>query len=343
VAVVIAKDQVREPLYAIIPLFNPWRIKSRWKHTTRAIKHFADSGAVVILVELAFNRREFVFADSGLDGTLAQCGIHGPEFKHRYIGLRSREELWLKENMINVAVQSLPHNWQQVCWLDSDVHFLRPNWVGETVHKLQHYKYLQMFSHAVDLGPDYAMLESGTPMATGVGFMHAFSEGFLDKMLLKTKTPAYPGNIWPGLAWAANREGWDQTGGLFDVAIWGGGDYDMAHALTEQAMLRIHKGVHPNYRMMLMEWEGFCKRNIRRNVGVMTGTIAHNWHGKKTDRLYKEKRALMQKVKFDPVHFLRRDYQGLYQLHDDGSEQFIHFRDAMRAIARLRREDSTEV
>ena len=64
--------------------------------TANLIKHFTDSGAVVILVEIGFNRRELVYAESGLDGTVANCGIHG-EFRHKYIGLHSREELWLKE------------------------------------------------------------------------------------------------------------------------------------------------------------------------------------------------------------------------------------------------------
>jgi hypothetical protein len=69
----IVKDAVWEPLYAIVPYFNPWRWKSREKHTLRARKHFADAGAVVVLVEVAFNRRELTFADCGLDGTLAEC------------------------------------------------------------------------------------------------------------------------------------------------------------------------------------------------------------------------------------------------------------------------------
>src|SRR5271170_1325779 len=98
VSVLIAKDEVREPLYAIVPVSNCWRWKSRWKHTQRAIKHFMDSGAVVILVEVAFNRREFVFADSGIDGMAANCAIQGKEFQHKFIGLRSSTELWLKEN-----------------------------------------------------------------------------------------------------------------------------------------------------------------------------------------------------------------------------------------------------
>jgi hypothetical protein len=114
--VLIAKDIVREPLYVVIPVSNPWRWKSRYKRTDRAIKHFMDAGAVVVLVEVAFNRREFVYADSGLDGTPANCGILGQDhrFRHKYIGLRSASELWLKEAQICAAVQQLPYDWEQM-------------------------------------------------------------------------------------------------------------------------------------------------------------------------------------------------------------------------------------
>lgn len=184
-----SRDHVREPLYAIVPYQNAWRWKSRVKHTERAIKHFHDSGATIILVEVAFNRREFVFADSGLDGMSANCGILGSEnrFKHRYIGLRSPSELWLKENMINVGVQHLSqvvHDWNQVCWLDSDVHFVRPNWVGEAIHKLQHggahdIAFLQMFSHARDLSPSYELMPEDYPHANGLGFVEAWKRDLI--------------------------------------------------------------------------------------------------------------------------------------------------------------------
>src|SRR6516164_2953354 len=180
--IVIAKDAVREPLYAIVPFFNPWRWKSRVKHTERAIKHFIDAGATVVLVEVAFNRREFTFADSGIDGLATNCtGVlkNADQFKCRYLPLRTKDELWLKENMINKGTEILPHDWEQVCWLDSDVVFLRPNWVGECIHKLQHYDFLQMFSHARDLGPDYEMLDEDYPHANGLGFVEAWHRGLI--------------------------------------------------------------------------------------------------------------------------------------------------------------------
>jgi hypothetical protein len=365
----IVPDAVREPLYAIVPYFNPWRWKSREKHTLRALEHFHNSGAVIVLVEAAYNRREFSLADCGIDGRDAVCSQMPGGFKHKYIALRTKDELWLKENLINVAVGALPYDWQQVCWLDSDVHFVRPNWVGECIHKLQHYSFLQMFSQARDVGPNYEQLPPGYPHADGISFVsHWKAGGFnqnpvirqdvanikrdikqlrTDVAKLETDLDYYYGGkgipIWPGLAWACTRKAWDDVGGLFDIAIWGGGDYDMAHALIEQASSRIHSGVHPNYRQALVEWENRCKKHVRRNVGVMEGTILHYWHGKKTERKYAEKRKLMRKVKFDPVAFLKRDYQGVYQLHDDGSENFVHWRDQMRKIAKERNEDSIDL
>jgi hypothetical protein len=345
--VLIAKDQVREPLYVIVPVFNPWRWKSRYKHTERAIKHFAGAGAVVVLVEIAFNRREFVFADSGLDEMDAECAIHDQLFKHKYVPLRSRDELWLKENAINIGVSRLPYDWQQVAWIDGDVHFVRPNWVGECIQKLQHYAFLQMFSHARDLGPNYEILPEDYPHANGRGFVDAFQSGLLDT-LTPTKSHeadpyGYPPRIFPGLAWAATRQAWDSVGGLLDHAIWGGGDWHMAHALVEKTEGMMRNDLHRDYKKLVMQWYYRCHTHIRRNVGVMEGTILHSWHGRKTDRGYNAKHAILARCGFDPLRHLKRDSQNLYQLHDDRSTAFVQIRDMMRKIARERNEDSIEL
>jgi hypothetical protein len=191
-SILIARDVVREPLYAVVPYQNSPRWKSRVKHTERALKHYHDSGATIVFVELAYNRREFEFENIGIDGVSTNCNsILGQDsrFKHKHIKLRTMSELWLKENMINAGVMHLPYDWEQVCWLDSDVHFLRPNWVGEAIHKLQHTlqggcAFLQMFSHARDLGPNYEMLAEDYPKADGLGFVHAWRQGLLKKAKL---------------------------------------------------------------------------------------------------------------------------------------------------------------
>jgi hypothetical protein len=379
-SIIIARDAVREPLYAIVPYFNPWRWKSRVKHTERAIKHFVDSGATVYLIEAAFNRREFEFQNSGLDGTSTNCdGVlkDSSQFKCKWIGLRTKDELWLKENLINVGVGYLPYDWQQICWLDSDVHFLRDNWVGETIHKLQHYKYLQMFSMARDLGPNSELLDEDYPHAAGLGFVEAWRRGIIEstatpeeiaedivevrkdilglakgvvelnkdfnKLVDDLGSSYGEKRVWPGLAWAATRQGFEETGGLIDIAIWGGADWHMAHALIEKTEGMMRNDLHRNYKKIVMQWYQRCRTHIRRNVGVMEGTIVHHWHGKKTGRGYNTKHALLAKFGFDPLRHLKRDYQGLWQLHDDRSTAYVQLRDLLRVIAKERNEDSIDI
>ena len=370
--IIIARDRVTEPLFVIVPVHNPWRVKARWKHADRAIKHFIDAGAVLVLVEVAFNRREFVYADSGLNGTVANCGIHG-EFRHQYVPLRSASELWLKESMVAVGVSRLPPDWQQVAWLDSDVQFARPNWVGECIHKLQHYSFLQMFSQARDLGPNYEMLPADYPHANGIGFVKAWQEGWikstltpeiladlkaikgdlaaLQKDFLQLETDLEGGyygrlgdkRVFPGLAWACTRKAWDDVGGLIDIAVWGGGDWHASHCLVEKTEGMMRHDLHRNYKKIVNQWYERCRTHIRRNVGVMEGVIFHNWHGKKTQRGYNTKHELLARFGFDPLRHLKRDSQGLYTLHDDRSTAFVQIRDMMRRIARERNEDSIDI
>ncbi len=373
------RDVVREPLYVICPLHNPWRWASRPKHIIRALNHFHQAGAVIVLVEIAFNRREFVFANSGLDGTAANCGVLGTDnkFRHKYIGLRSASELWEKEASINVAVQSLPYDWDQVAWIDGDVTFCRPDWVGECIQQLQHYSLLQMFSTARDLSPDYELMPETYPHASGVGYVQAWKNGDilsdvdrleqaaarlgqeLDGAPAKVRADVdhvgrdvkklaedlniypYPPRVWPGIAWAATRKAWDGLGGLVDVAVWGGADFHMSQALVGHREGLMREDLHSNYKQVIDAWFSRCSTEIRGNVGCMSGTVLHSWHGSKQARGYSAKHALLAKIGFNPISDLKRDSQGLWQLHDNHTSVFPRLRDTLRKIAMERDEDST--
>lgn len=365
-------DPVREPLHCVIPLFNPFRYKSRWKHAERAIKHVIDSGGVLTLIEAGFNRRELAFADSGLDGMLASCGLNGGEFRHKYIGLHTKGELWIKENLINIAVQNLPYNWEQTAWLDGDISFCRPNWIGDVIHKLQSYDYVQPFSHARDVGPNYELLPEDHPHANGLGFAYAHLQGLFnsethgrhkhhhgrhhhkhhhhphpyDDDLSVSSYPYSQGlgaRVFPGLAWAARRTAWDATGGLPDYHIWSGADWVMGHALIGRREGMMRNDLHPNYIHLAESWYETCQKYIRQNVGYVEGSVFHFFHGPKQSRGYDKKHALLAQIGFDPTRHLKRDSQGLWCLNDLGEDSYIKLRDTMRAISKSRNEDSTEV
>ena len=56
-----------------------------------------------------------------------------------------------------------------------------------------------------------------------------------------------------------------------------------------------------------------------------------------------EDKVRIAKYGFDPQRHLKKDFSGLYQLHDDRSTSFVQIRDMMRQVAKDRNEDSIDV
>jgi hypothetical protein len=145
----------------------------------------------------------------------------------------------------------------------------------------------------------------------------------------------------PGLAWAANIEsGLDRVGGLIDFCIHGSGDWYMAYALV--GMLRVLRDEAPSdaYVRKLFRWQQLAERWIKRDIGLVRGTIIHDFHGAKKLRLYDSRDEILVNNHFDPDRDLKYDAQGLLQLETWEPRQ-IALRDQLRAYNRFRNDDST--
>lgn len=329
-------DPIHEPLYVITPIFNPARYKSRWKHYQRFAEYVRNSGAVLYTIEASFGERqhaiETLHTGYTHDRFPALRTGDDPKLSHTYIRVQTDSELWIKENLINLAVQRLPADWKYVAWIDADTMFARPNWVGEAIHQLQHFKFLQLFSQAYDLGPNYEM--SKTPRTS-----------FVDSRLAGApldNTGYSGGRGATGLAWAARRDAWDAVGGLMDFCVLGSADWHMAHALFGLGKTSVPGGLTDDYSARIQQWEDRATRYIRQNVGVMQGLVLHYWHGKKSDRQYKERWRALRENQFAPSTDLKPDWQGVHQLCDHGDDRSRRLRDGVRDYFRLRNEDSID-
>lgn len=279
------------------------------------------------VVECAFGDRPYVVTDSN---------------NPNHIQLRSWDEIWNKENMINIAIKRLPANWEYVAWVDADVTFTRGDWARETVHQLQHYYVVQMFSHAIDLGP------SEEPLQTHEGFCYNYVRG-LSAGNSGPASSGYqyyvqkkPGVIqWhPGYAWAARRDAFDRIGGgIADHAILGAGDHHFAHSLIGNLKYSLPKGLHPNYVRLLEERQILMEKFISRDIGYVPGTLIHHWHGSKRQRFYKERWEIVIGNNFDPLSDVSRDSIGLLKL----TRNKPRLRDEIRAYFRARNEDGLEI
>lgn len=303
-------------LHIIAVVSNPIRYASRYALYDKFAAHVRSQPlARLHTVELAFGRRPFEIPDAELR-------------------LRTYDEIWHKENMINLMIQRLPPDWKYVAWVDADIEFQRKDWVVETMQQLQHHHVVQMFQTALDLGPE------GEAMGTHNGFAWSYASGKPRPQKDLYSGYSYP-HWHPGFAWAARREAIDYLGGLYDVSILGSSDHLMAWSLIGENM--IPSTMTKSYIKSLQDWQDRAERLITRDIGFVPGTVVHFFHGKKRDRRYQSRWKILSDYRFDPFLDLKRDSQGLYQLDVDGSPRMNGFRDALRDYFRSRNEDSIDV
>lgn len=242
------------------------------------------------------------------------------------IKLRTVSELWYKENLINIAVQHLPHDWEYVAWIDADVEFQNKRWVHETIERLQTNHIVQLFSHAVDLGYRNETLQVHT------GFAYQYVNG-------ETYRGGKYGLFWhPGYAWACRRSAYDAIGGLLEFAILGSADTHMALAFIGLVERSLNHQLHKNYKELCRIFQERCEKHIKRRIGYVHGTLLHHFHSDKKNRKYCERWKILTDNKFDPLRDIKKDSNNVWQLEDDR----IELRDQIKRYFRQRNEDSID-
>jgi hypothetical protein len=322
----------KSKLYVISVCSNPVRYKRRWELFQQFQRHMHDVEGNLISVEIGYGAR---FPQ------IIPKGSYTYEDPTTLL-FQSNEELWHKENLINLALQFLTQvdpAWEGVCWIDGDVHFQRHDIIEETAHQLQHYDFVQMFSHALDLGPN---LE---PIRMNHGFVWAYHNNQFQAPQGAGYGGYYneKGVFWhPGFAWAARRTALEKVQ-LLDKAILGAGDHHMALSLIGQGARSLPKGISKGYRDMVLQWQEQAEYHIRRNVGYVPGTITHYWHGSKKSRKYVERWKILIDNQYDPVKDISREPSGIYRLNMNHGLRSVKLRDQIRAYFRQRNEDCTYV
>lgn len=332
---------VSSPLYVVTAISNPNRYYSRYRLYQAFEKMCEDAGAILYTVELATRDRHF------------EVTTHE---NPRHIQLRAPDILWHKENLLNIGISRLPADWEYVAWIDADVQFARPDWAVEAVHQLQVYKVIQMWSHSIDLGPDYQTIAHCSSLyhtySKNVNLLKPLTDRrkvgtgvnlHRGNILEKSKQDGYcyanGNNMHTGYAWAARRSALSDLGGLGDIGILGAGDRHMSYALIGAVDQSMPSQVQPSYREYWREWQNRAERHIRRNVGIMPGTISHYWHGSKVHRRYQDRWQILVQDKFDWTKDLKKDPQGVWQLTGRNRK----LRDDLIAYMSVRNEDSVDL
>jgi hypothetical protein len=347
-----------DKLHVCTAIINPQRFRSRYE-LFRGFEHRVDTGSAILHVaEVAFGGRHFEVTDPNNPNHL-QLRIHN----HVH-----NQELWHKENALNLLIADVIRRHPEAgyfAWIDADVQFSRPDWAQETLHQLQHYHVVQMWSMCQDLNADHEMLGYEDGGETLPGMVHQYishhtrygsNVAFLKSLKLRAEKPEskfdpyyggamkvpgmdkrlHPGHS--GYAWAATRHAIDVLGGLIDWSPCGANDHHMARAFIGNILDSVHPHSPAPFKESLRIW-GERAETLKPKIGYVPGMITHFWHGPKANRRYLDRWQIINDNQFDPALDLKRDAQGLYQLTWRNKKLV----EDLMAYFRQRNEDSTGV
>ncbi|CAF4532366.1 unnamed protein product [Rotaria sp. Silwood1] len=287
----------------ITAFFNPIKYKSRYNLYHKFNKHMSCCGINLFTVECIFD-------------TDAALGLPQQKFEvtranePRHLQIIAPSVIWLKENLINIAVKHLPSYVEYVAWLDSDIEFQRYDWPYLTIDQLQRYPIVQLFQMSFFLGP------SGKKevLRRDYSFVYSITHG---KTISSHR--ALDCYFHPGYAWAMRRETFDDIGGLLDFSILGSGDIHFAFALINRIDKTIPSGIHDDYRRLANAWGERVAQKAGNGIHISYTpvNIWHHWHGSRRDRRYNERWSLLERFQFSPLTDLEKnDRTGLLRLTD---------------------------
>jgi hypothetical protein len=264
-------------------------------------------------------------------------------------------EIWLQYALYNVGFSRLPENAKYTCWQDTDIRHQNRSWVMDTLHMLQHHKVGQTWTHSVDLGPDGNIIPNDWGNEVDRSFCAAFLAGDVDpgngpyspkmsKALLdNNRKKDYRSHT--GFSWAGRLETIRQVARLPDWLIAGSSDYHMAHGFAGTLRQMVEDNIAKNaryttpYFRKLKEFSILCDNFVKQDIGCVSGTITHGWHGSKKLRYYGTREDILAESQFNPDIDIAYDYNSLPRLCSDN----VLLRDGLRRYGRMRNEDSIDV
>lgn len=323
--------------YVITVISNPVRYKRRYELYWRFAEMCEQAGVKLITVEQAFGDRQFMVTDST---------------NPMHLQVRTVEELWHKENMINMGVRHAQHishgRVREIAWVDADCRPARPyrDWFEETWHQLQHYEFVQMWEHLIDLDIYYNPIGGAQPsfISNYIKYGTPNPEEVKHLELKNSYDRPHSGKILgrPGLAWACNIDAFNKVGGIIDFCILGAGDWYMAHGLIGTLGTATAEYAGGAYQKKLFEWQCKALRWLKKDIGYVPGLVYHDFHGRKANRFYCSRGKILHDGQYNPDTDIKYDAHGMLQLETWDDRQ-IKMRDQIRAYFRARNEDCISI
>lgn len=261
---------------AVTCYFNPGGYNSLRRNLELFSAGLRHARIPLITVECSFGERPFELPSGS-----------------QVVQVRTKDVLWLKEHLLNLAIDRIPDCYDNVAWLDCDVLFSSNTWAADAEAALREAHVVQLFGRAIRLPP-------GTVAYQGVGdqLISAAAVCSADPTRIKGDRTQHG---YTGFAWAARRD-FLRSVRLYEGCVIGGADHLMTHAFFGDWHSEcVHQvlgsgGMYDHYR----NWAERAFGATRGKVGVVPGEVLHLWHGHPTNRRYLRRQKELEDFAFDP-------------------------------------------
>jgi hypothetical protein len=282
-------------LWIISSFFNANGYRTKLQNYERFIRTIDLSGLNWLVVECAFGDMPFALPES-------------PSL----IRVTTRDIMWQKERLLNIALSRLPPDCAKVAWLDCDVLFENSEWAVQASRMLDTYPVVQLFDKVIRLPRGHAAF-SGEGDA-----WDSFASVYRDQPN-RLLVGDFASHGHSGFGWAARREVLLEHG-LYDACISGSGDHMMAHAFCgdwESPCIDRILGENNPHREHFSNWCRRVYKNVRARVGCVAGTLLHLWHGDIGNRRYVMRNRELAALDFNPYRDIQTNSEGCWAWASD--------------------------
>ncbi len=274
-------------LYIIVPYFNflDWE-SNKFNLNNFLIKNDFPPNTRIVLVEGYINNQLEDYSNK----------------IYKHLKFKLKNMFWAKENLINIAINNLPKDWQFVVWIDRDVVFQTKTWVNESIEKLKISDVIQPWNKLFYLDkankipyPNYPNLSI---------FYTKSSPKFLNQ------------KGHSGMGWGINKNFYNKIGKIIDWHIVGGGDVSFAFCCGMKNKNKLKEMPSIRTEGMQREIVNYAKLFENTNYDYVNATIHHYPHGTQENRQYQTRWDILHNNNFDPCQDIFYNSQGVLEFSE---------------------------
>lgn len=239
--------------------------------------------------------------------------------------IKSKDIMFQKERMLNIALESLDEKYKEIIWMDCDLFYFENDWTERVSEGLKNHIVIQPYSQAIAL-PKSTFFHYDSYQTN---FDNCFGSGTIKRSYAYYKSKKNSFNNFhhghAGYVWAARREFLDRHK-FYDPIITGAGDLFMLMAFTGQFGWLDYpdqlKGYDMEAAVHFFDWGFPVYKEIKGQIGYTNDVVYHIWHGEIYKRNYLDFCKILQINKFNPNKDIKINSDGCWEWSSD--KEILH-------------------